>query len=133
MIPGLDLDALSGPDGLGGANGLASTSPAEAVAAFSRRLNERLEAATGGAVDLKFLLPASLFAGGLLRLVASRKVPSPTWYDFLWFAFGTYFTLNRGPGPDTPAEPPQPIDRGESGEEVDPPRGESIASIGAPR
>ena len=31
--------------------------------------------------------------------MAAKKVPSPTWYDFLWFAFGTYFTLNRGGNP----------------------------------
>jgi hypothetical protein len=133
MIPDLDLDALPGPDGLERANGVVSASPAEAVAAFTRRLNERLEAATGGTVDLRFILPASLFAGGLLRLVASRKVPSPTWYDFLWFAFGTYFTLNRGQDPDTPAEPAQPPDCDESGGEAEHLGAAGIAPTGAPR
>ncbi len=133
MIPELDLEAMPGGADLATGNGLASASPAEAVAAFTRRLNERLEAATGGAVDLKFLVPASLFAGGLLRLVASKKVPSPTWYDFLWFAFGTYFTLNRGQGLDTPGAPAGPPGRNESGGEADHPETAAIAPEGAPR
>ncbi len=116
MIPGLDLSALPGRDEFAEAAGDEPTSPAVAVSAFTRRLNEKLEAATGGAADLRFLVPASLFAGGLLRLLATRKVPSPTWYDFLWFAFGTYFTLNRaatGAGPDGVSTGPvkdQPFD-----------------------
>jgi hypothetical protein len=132
MIPGLDLDAMPGPDDREGEDGLTSASPTEAVASFTRRLNERLEAATGGSVDLKLLVPASLFAGGLLRLVASRKVPSPTWYDFLWFAFGTYFTLNRGQGPDTPAERAQPLNCDESDEEAEHPGTAGIAANVAP-
>jgi hypothetical protein len=96
MIPGLDLSAMPRRDEFAEATSDESTSPAEAVSAFTQRLNEKLEVATGGTADLRILVPASLFAGGLLRLLATRKVPSPTWYDFLWFAFGTYFTLNRG-------------------------------------
>jgi hypothetical protein len=96
MIPGLDLDAMPRPDDSAGPNGDGSAAPAEALAEFGRRLNEKFEAASGHAVDLKFLVPPSLVVGGLLRLIASKKVPSPAWYDFLWFAFGTYFTLNRG-------------------------------------
>jgi copper chaperone CopZ len=96
MIPGLDLDAMPGPDDLTAADGNGSGSTAESVAEFGRRLNEKVQVATGHAADLKFLVPASLLVGGLVRLIASRKVPSPTWYDLIWFAFGTYFTLNRG-------------------------------------
>jgi Heavy metal associated domain 2 len=104
MIPGLDLVAMPRPDDLTAADGNGSGSTAEAVAEFGRQLNEKVQVATGHAADLKFLVPASLLVGGLVRLIASRKVPSPTWYDLLWFAFGTYFTLNRGQAREEPLE-----------------------------
>jgi hypothetical protein len=132
MIPGLDLNAMPGPDDLAEVAGAESASPTETVSAFTRRLNDRLEAATCGAVDLKFLVPASLFAGGLLRLVASRKVPSPTWYDFLWFAFGTYFTLNRAHSHEEPIEPAHPSDGQEAVPEVDHRGTAEVASNGVP-
>jgi copper chaperone CopZ len=104
IIPGLDLDGLSAPEGVGPAAGAETSSPAAAVADFARQLNAKVEAATGGA-DLRFLVPASLFVGGLVRLIVSKKLTSPAWYDFLWFAFGTYCTLNQGPATGESAAP----------------------------
>jgi hypothetical protein len=104
MIPGLDLNAMPDPPDHAPRNGHGAGAPALAVTELARRLNERVEAISGGALDLKVLVPMSLVVGGLVRLIASRKVPSPAWYDFLWFAFGTYFTLNRGSGPDRPEQ-----------------------------
>jgi hypothetical protein len=94
MIPGLDLDGMSAPD-----LGAEAPPSADAIADSFRQLNQKVAAATGS-TDLKVLLPASLFLCGILRLVAARKVPSPTWYDFLWFSFGTFFTLNRTSAPE---------------------------------
>ena len=37
-----------------------------------RKINAHVEATTGS-VDLRFLVPASLFVGGLVRLIASKK------------------------------------------------------------
>ncbi len=108
MVPGLELDAMPGPRNLDRPDHLGFAAPAEAVAEFSRRLNERVAAATGHAADLNFLVPASLVVGGLVRLIASKQVPGPTWYDFLWFAFGTYFTLNRDRIGDADAMPARP-------------------------
>lgn len=105
MIPGLDLDGMAEQAVHNGRHRLESATPAEAVAASTRRLNERLAAATDGAADLRFLVPASLFAGGLVRLLASKKLPGPTWYDLIWFAFGTFFTLNRVQGPEKSTGP----------------------------
>jgi hypothetical protein len=96
IIPGLDFDAMPGPGEFAGMAGDDSGSPAAAVAALGREWNQRVESATGGRLDLRFLVPAALVIGGLVRLVAAKRVPSPAWYDFLWFAFGTYFTLNQG-------------------------------------
>jgi hypothetical protein len=98
MIPGLDLEGMPAP-----AEGDGAPSAADTIADTFRQLNAKIGAATGTA-DLKVLLPASLFLCGVLRLVAAKKVPGPTWYDLLWFSFGTFFTLNR-PSPPEPAAP----------------------------
>jgi hypothetical protein len=102
IIPCLDLDVMARPAEV--TAGLAHMDPAEYVAGLGRQLNRKIGAATGGVLDLKLLLPASLVVGGLIRLMAARKVPCPTWCDFLWFAFGTYFTLNRGGCPEAPSQ-----------------------------
>lgn len=69
----------------------------ESVRAFFAGINDNLRHATGGSVDLNMLLPLTLFALGVRSLVKSHKLTSPTWYDFLWFALGTYFMLNPKP------------------------------------
>jgi hypothetical protein len=104
MIPGLNLDGMADSGPRTGAESDPTAAPAAAVAEFARRLNDHVEAVTGSA-DLRFLVPASLFVGGLIRLIASKKLTSPAWYDFLWFAFGTYCTLNRSPAPEGPDPP----------------------------
>jgi hypothetical protein len=56
-------------------------------------LNVGVGKVTGG-VDLRVLLPVALFCLGVRGLIASEKLPFPAWYDFLWFAFGTFVALN---------------------------------------
>jgi len=104
MIPGLDLDGMADAGAQRRAETDTPASPADVVADLAREVNARVEAATGS-VDLKFLVPASLFVGGLVRLIATKKLTSPAWYDFLWFAFGTYCTLNRSEALEGPAPP----------------------------
>ena len=67
--------------------------PRARVAAFFDGLNRRVQDATGG-VDLALLVPALLVLLGLRALVATDKVRTPTWYDLLWFGFGTFVMLN---------------------------------------
>lgn len=79
-------------------NGTSATSPlATSVRAFFASLNAKVNTATAGTADLKLLLPLVLFALGVRSLLLSEKRISPTWYDFLWFALGTYFMLNPKP------------------------------------
>ena len=99
MIPGLNLDGMADSGPRTDAESDSVAAPAAAVAELARRINARVEAVTGSA-DLRFLVPASLFVGGLVRLIAAKKLSSPAWYDFLWFAFGTYCTLNRNLTPE---------------------------------
>lgn len=68
------------------------------IRAFFSEINTKLDQTTGGNADLKVLLPLSLFALGVRSLVTTEKLITPTWYDFLWFALGTYFMLNPKPG-----------------------------------
>jgi len=46
-------------------------------------------------IDLNSLLPLGLFALGLKDLLTSKHMPFPSWYELFWFAFSTYYILNR--------------------------------------
>jgi hypothetical protein len=56
-------------------------------------VNHEVGKSTGG-LDLKLLLPLTLFSFGVRALLVAEKVTFPAWYDLLWFAFGTFFMLN---------------------------------------
>ena len=85
-----ELEAATAPGGNGG-------QPATQVTAFFGALNQRVAGVTGG-FDLAVLVPALLVLLGLRGLVAGDSVRTPTWYDFLWFGFGTFVMLNAGGG-----------------------------------
>ena len=59
-------------------------------------VDESVDWVTAGNLDLRVLLPVSLFALGVGRLLTSSNVPVPTWFDLLWFSFGTFVALNAG-------------------------------------
>jgi hypothetical protein len=104
-VPGLDvasvrpqLDAPQQEPRNGGA-------PSTQVADFFGGLNQRVGNLTGG-WDLGIIVPALLVLLGLRSLFAGDKVRAPTWYDLLWFGFGTFVMLNAGgePGASMAAE-----------------------------
>lgn len=79
-------------------NGTSAVPPlAASVRTFFASLNTKVSTSTGGAADLKLLLPLALFALGIRSLLVAEKRVFPTWYDLLWFALGTYFMLNPKP------------------------------------
>ena len=79
-------------------NGTSVVPPlATSVRSFFASVNAKVNTTTAGAADLKLLLPLALFALGIRSLLVSDKRVLPTWYDFLWFALGTYFMLNPKP------------------------------------
>jgi hypothetical protein len=78
----------------GHANG-ADAPFAERLSAVFGSLNVQVGKTTGGA-DLKLLLPLTLFLLGIRGVLVAGKGVFPTWYDLLWFAFGTFFMLNPG-------------------------------------
>ncbi|MGE0825753.1 MAG: HMA2 domain-containing protein [Candidatus Binatia bacterium] len=104
LFPGVDardLEALATVTTNGTA---AATTPilGQGLRSFFSQLNRNLSSATGGSLDLKILPPLLLFALGVRSLLTSEKPLSPTWYDFLWFALGTYFMLNPKPDEKRP-------------------------------
>jgi hypothetical protein len=101
LFPGLDLNDVQA-----WVTSTNSSRPApslaQGVAGFFASFNQKIDTATGGAADLKILLPLGLFVLGIRSLLSSEKRLLPTWYDFFWFALGTYFMLNPRPGEKTP-------------------------------
>ena len=64
-------------------------------------LNHTLTDLTGGHLDVKTLLPVALLLLGVRSIVVSDALAAPKWYEFFWFAFGAYFTLNK---PESPGD-----------------------------
>lgn len=60
-----------------------------------RDVNAAVRQAVG--VDLGIVLPLLLAALGVRSLMVSEKTVFPSWHDYFWFAFSTYFMLNRPP------------------------------------
>jgi hypothetical protein len=101
IFPGLEINEVR--SWMSSANGSGSApSLTQGIASFFAGLNKNIDAATGSAVDLRILLPLGLFIFGLRSLLISDKRPLPTWYDFFWFALGTYFMLHPKPGEQPP-------------------------------
>lgn len=103
VCPGFELSQVD-VSALLSANGTATaTAPvvSSSLRAFFAKVNENIDTATGGTADLRTLLPLLLFGLGVRSLFTTKKPIVPTWYDFLWFALGTYFMLNPKPG-ETP-------------------------------
>jgi Heavy metal associated domain 2 len=65
------------------------------IKGFFGLLNDDVARLTGGAADLRTLVPLMLFGFGLRDLLFSEKLTPPTWYNYFWFAFGTFNALNR--------------------------------------
>jgi hypothetical protein len=94
LFPGLDMAQLEAWLGQSGNGSGATASLARGVSSGVGALNARVGKATGG-LDLKRLLPLTLFGLGVRGLLVAKTVPFPAWYDLWWFAFGTFFLLNR--------------------------------------
>jgi hypothetical protein len=92
-------DRLSGTDRAGPARQTTGGRKefAKAIPEMFVDINRAVEKVTGG-VDLRILVPVALLGFSILGMMAAairdRKLPTPTWYDLLWFAFNTFVILN---------------------------------------
>jgi hypothetical protein len=103
FFPGLELATLeASPDG-GPEMDAVTPSAVEGVLGYLRTINANVRAATGG-LDLRILVPAFLVLFGVKTLVSDRE-RTPAWYNYFWFAFGTFCTLNRRAISETSSPP----------------------------
>src|SRR5262245_60257280 len=77
-----------------GSNPATSSTVAGSVAAFFGTLDSKVAQASSGWSDLKTLVPLVLFLLGVRGLLLTEQVRFPAWYDYFWFAFGTFIALH---------------------------------------
>jgi copper chaperone CopZ len=66
----------------------------ESITTFFRHADERVHRRTGGAADLRTLVPVGLTALAIREIVAGRAVAAP-WYALLWYAFSSFHSLRK--------------------------------------
>jgi len=86
-----DLRLLMSHQGNG--NKFSAPSISEGVETTFRDINAAVRRTVGA--DLGILLPLALAVLGVRSLLASEKTMLPSWHEYLWFSFSTYFILNR--------------------------------------
>ncbi|MFB6248229.1 MAG: HMA2 domain-containing protein [Salinibacter sp.] len=64
--------------------------------------------ATGGAMDLKGLVPLSLVGMGTYRLLSGAATQSLPWFNYFWFAFSIFVATGAGASPDAAADDGEP-------------------------
>lgn len=52
-------------------------------------------------LTMGIVLPLVLTALGVRSLLLSQQLKAPSWYEYFWFAFGAYYTLNK---PESPGD-----------------------------
>jgi hypothetical protein len=112
FLPELDPAALTSPPDQGDDDVEAVTpSAVQAVLSKLQAINANVRTTTGG-LDLRILVPAMMVLMGIKTLVTEGK-RKPAWYNYFWFAFGTFCTLNRRAttesSPSALAEPPAAV------------------------
>jgi hypothetical protein len=86
-----DLRRLMSHQGNG--NKFTASSVTENLESTVKDMNAAVRRTVGA--DLNLLLPLALALLGLRSLLVSEKTLLPSWHDYLWFSFSTYFILNR--------------------------------------
>ncbi len=98
LFPGFDLKDFAERQPLSTNGASSAPSLTGGVASFFGALNTGVGKVTGGSVDLRILVPLTLFVLGVRGLLGSEQRLFPSWYDLLWFSLGTFFMLNPRPG-----------------------------------
>jgi hypothetical protein len=78
---------------------------AQSVPDLMQSLGQSLEAGitklSRRELNMGIILPMILTALGVRSLLLSEQLRAPSWYEYFWFAFGTYYTLNK---PESPGD-----------------------------
>ena len=94
----IDMDELEGWLNVLRGNGQSST-----ASPLADLLETNLAQLSRRDVNVGVLLPAVLCAFGVRSLFFSEQLKAPAWYEFFWFAFGVYYTLNKPESPGSEA------------------------------
>jgi hypothetical protein len=70
------------------------------VRSVFRSMNRSVDTATGGALDLKGLLPLSLVGMGTYRLLRGTATQPLPWFNYFWFAFSIFVATGAGRSDD---------------------------------
>jgi len=63
-----------------------------------------VKAATGGAIDLKGLVPLSLVGMGTYRVLTGAATQPLPWFNYFWFAFSIFVAMEAGRSDNTAAD-----------------------------
>jgi hypothetical protein len=74
-------------------NNFAASSLSEGVETAVKEMNAAVRRTVGA--DLNILVPLALAFLGIRSLMVTDRTLFPSWHDYLWYSFGTYFILNR--------------------------------------
>lgn len=79
---------------MNGAPAGTSTTPGSGLSALFGSVNAGIPPVTGGWGELRTLVPLTLVLLGLRSLLLADRLPFPSWYEYLWFAFSTFVALH---------------------------------------
>ncbi len=74
---------------------------AESMEALSRMVESGITRLSRRELNMGLVLPMVLTALGVRSLFVSDPLKTPSWYEYFWFAFGAYYTLNK---PESPGD-----------------------------
>ncbi|MFB6279956.1 MAG: HMA2 domain-containing protein [Salinibacter sp.] len=87
------------------ANGAAPRDFNREVRSVFDAMDASVKEATGGAIDLRGLVPLSLVSMGTYRLLSGAATQPLPWFNYFWFAFSIFVALEAGTSPDEPGVP----------------------------
>lgn len=83
----------------GGQDGAAALE--DSLASVGKWVEDGLTTLSRREWNMSVVLPAILCALGVRSLLTSPVLKAPDWYEYFWFAFGAYYTLNK---PESPGD-----------------------------
>jgi hypothetical protein len=66
-----------------------------ATSRFVKGLDVEVLRATGGKVDLGSLASLGFAVAGAAKVIATKKLPTPDWFNLAWWAFATFSGVER--------------------------------------
>ena len=81
-------------------NGMAQSLP-DLMQSLGQTIETGMTKLSRRELNMGIILPMALTALGVRNLLLSEQLRAPSWYEYFWFAFGTYYTLKK---PESPGD-----------------------------